>query len=187
MQEYSMLTRGCARRICTGTAVTKRSTDATTSCVWRRSSNKQSMWLTGCLQILGHEFVGVVSEVGSAVTAFKVGDEVVAPFTWCAPTWTTPDCIETNQSSQPMWCLLLLQARRKQPLRGVPDCICPTTALTWLCATRQHVLVYGTAAFTGVQSEYAYVAFADSTLVHAPPAVSPQTLILMGASRLWSQ
>merc|ERR1711939_102515 len=91
--------------------------------------------------ILGHEFVGVVSEVGSAVTAFKVGDEVVAPF--------------TCQCGACYYCKRGASSR---------------------C---EHVLVYGTAAFTGVQSEYAYVAFADSTLVHAPPAVSPQTLILM--------
>lgn len=31
---------------------------------------------------IGHEFVGVVREVGSAVTAVRVGDVVIAPFTW---------------------------------------------------------------------------------------------------------
>src|SRR5690349_978984 len=43
----------------------------------------------------------------------------------------------------------------------------------------QRVRVYGTAAFTGVQSEYAFVEMADSTLVLAPEGMSPQSLILM--------
>ncbi|KAK4048334.1 hypothetical protein OIV83_004856 [Microbotryomycetes sp. JL201] len=43
----------------------------------------------------------------------------------------------------------------------------------------EKVKVYGTAAFTGVQSEYAYVSMGDSTLVHAPADLSPQSLILM--------
>ncbi|KAM0791188.1 hypothetical protein ACM66B_005672 [Microbotryomycetes sp. NB124-2] len=43
----------------------------------------------------------------------------------------------------------------------------------------EKVKVYGTASFTGVQSEYAYVTMGDSTLVHAPEDLSPQSLILM--------
>jgi threonine dehydrogenase-like Zn-dependent dehydrogenase len=31
--------------------------------------------------IMGHEFTGVVTEVGSEVKTVKVGDKVVAPFT----------------------------------------------------------------------------------------------------------
>ncbi len=31
--------------------------------------------------IMGHEFTGTVEEVGSAVTGFKKGDQVVSPFT----------------------------------------------------------------------------------------------------------
>jgi threonine dehydrogenase-like Zn-dependent dehydrogenase len=33
-------------------------------------------------QTIGHEFVGVVEAVGSAVRTLRVGDEVVAPFRW---------------------------------------------------------------------------------------------------------
>lgn len=36
-------------------------------------------WLVGF--IMGHEFTGVVTEVGSEVKTVKVGDKVVAPFT----------------------------------------------------------------------------------------------------------
>lgn len=40
--------------------------------------------------VIGHEFVGVVAEVGSGVTKFKPGDRVaVAPTTWCGH---CPDC-----------------------------------------------------------------------------------------------
>ena len=31
---------------------------------------------------MGHEFLGVVEDVGSAVQGFKRGDVVVAPFVW---------------------------------------------------------------------------------------------------------
>lgn len=34
----------------------------------------------------GHEFTGTVSEVGTAVQKFKVGDKVVSPFTVCCAT-----------------------------------------------------------------------------------------------------
>lgn len=37
------------------------------------------MWHVGF--IMGHEFTGVVTEVGSEVKTVKVGDKVVAPFT----------------------------------------------------------------------------------------------------------
>jgi threonine dehydrogenase-like Zn-dependent dehydrogenase len=32
---------------------------------------------------IGHEFIGVVEDVGSDVSRFKIGDLVVSPFTWC--------------------------------------------------------------------------------------------------------
>lgn len=44
--------------------------------------------------ILGHEGVGVITEVGSAVHNFRVGDRVVVPSTICCGTcscrWSTP-------------------------------------------------------------------------------------------------
>lgn len=30
---------------------------------------------------MGHEFVGVVAEVGASVTSVRIGDKVVTPFT----------------------------------------------------------------------------------------------------------
>lgn len=43
-------------------------------------------------QRLGHEFVGIVSEVGPAVAGVRVGDFVIAPFSWCDG--TCPACLE---------------------------------------------------------------------------------------------
>jgi len=49
--------------------------------------------------IMGHEFIGRIVEVGSAVGAFKVGDRVVAPFTtscghcWACSIGLTSRCI----------------------------------------------------------------------------------------------
>lgn len=42
-----------------------------------------SMPATGAGRPMGHEFLGVVEETGSAVSNVKVGDLVVTPFTYC--------------------------------------------------------------------------------------------------------
>ena len=34
---------------------------------------------------MGHEFIGIVEEVGSEVSGFERGDLVVAPFVWANP------------------------------------------------------------------------------------------------------
>ena len=43
----------------------------------------------------GHEFSGIVKDVGSKVTLFKAGDRVTAPF--CCGCATCPQCINGNQ------------------------------------------------------------------------------------------
>ncbi|OCG76461.1 zinc-binding dehydrogenase [Microbacterium sediminis] len=48
---------------------------------------------------LGHEFIGVVEEVGAEVREVKVGDLVVAPFQWCDNTCET--CRDGIQTSCP--------------------------------------------------------------------------------------
>src|SRR5436189_5119167 len=42
------------------------------------------------LGAIGHEFTGVVEEVGAEVRGIKVGDLVIAPFTYCDG--TCPNC-----------------------------------------------------------------------------------------------
>ena len=32
---------------------------------------------------MGHEFLGIVEEIGAEVSGFQTGDLVVAPFLWC--------------------------------------------------------------------------------------------------------
>lgn len=53
-------------------------------------------WETGqtFVKILGHEFCGIVEEVGSRVTRFKKGDRVVVPFT--GSEGTCPHCLNGN-------------------------------------------------------------------------------------------
>ncbi|AWS42209.1 alcohol dehydrogenase catalytic domain-containing protein [Streptosporangium sp. 'caverna'] len=46
---------------------------------------------------LGHEFIGLVEEVGSEVGTLRVGDLVVAPFMWSDN--TCPACVDGIQSS----------------------------------------------------------------------------------------
>lgn len=48
--------------------------------------------------VLGHEFSGEVMEVGSAVTALKVGDQVTA-----APLYGCGDC-DSCRAGEPAWC-----------------------------------------------------------------------------------
>ena len=37
---------------------------------------------------IGHEFIGIVEEVGAEVHTVGKGDLVIAPFTYCDGTWT---------------------------------------------------------------------------------------------------
>jgi threonine dehydrogenase-like Zn-dependent dehydrogenase len=46
---------------------------------------------------IGHEFIGLVEEVGSEVRTFEVGDFVVAPFQWSDN--TCPACLDGIQTS----------------------------------------------------------------------------------------
>ncbi|MEU7835573.1 MULTISPECIES: alcohol dehydrogenase catalytic domain-containing protein [unclassified Nonomuraea] len=43
----------------------------------------KSMPATGTGRLMGHEFLGVIEDTGSQVSALKTGDLVVAPFTYC--------------------------------------------------------------------------------------------------------
>ncbi len=46
---------------------------------------------------IGHEFVGIVEEVGSEVSTVRVGDFVIAPFTYCDN--TCPHCLAGMQTA----------------------------------------------------------------------------------------
>ncbi|KAM0750740.1 dehydrogenase-like protein [Meredithblackwellia eburnea MCA 4105] len=66
---------------------------------------------------------------------------------------------------KPMWEVLLLPSGSYITLRATGQF--------------QNVMVFGTASYPGVQSEFARVAQADSTLVKSPEGMSPKSLILM--------
>jgi S-(hydroxymethyl)glutathione dehydrogenase/alcohol dehydrogenase len=93
--------------------------------------------------VLGHEFMGVIAEVGSAVTELKVGDRVVVPFCiqgggcwFCAHSLPT-HCAETNPNYGPESGLIL---QKGAGLYGYTD-------------------LYG--GYAGGQAEWVKVAFAD--------------------------
>lgn len=58
-----------------------------------------SMTPTESGQPMGHEFIGVVEAVGSAVTAIKTGDFVISPFAWSDN--TCPICQDGFQTACP--------------------------------------------------------------------------------------
>jgi threonine dehydrogenase-like Zn-dependent dehydrogenase len=58
-----------------------------------------SMDATGHGQSMGHELLGVVEEIGSAVTTVKKGDLVIAPFAWSDN--TCPICRDGFQTACP--------------------------------------------------------------------------------------
>ena len=68
--------------------------------------------------VLGHEFIGVVEEVGSEVRTVKVGDFVVAPFQWSDN--TCPACVENLRSA--IFCHQPFQPRTTESFSSVNEC-----------------------------------------------------------------
>ena len=104
--------------------------------------------------ILGHEGVGVITEVGSAVHNFRVGDRVVVPSTICCGT-----------------CSYCQTGYQSQCDRANPHGARAGTAFFGGPAT--------TGPIQGLQAEYARVPLADSTLVKLPDEVSDDQAILL--------
>ncbi len=104
--------------------------------------------------ILGHEGVGVIDEVGTAVRDFKVGDRVVIPSTIC--------CGE---------CSYCMSGYQSQCDRANPQGKQAGTAFFGGPVT--------SGPFNGLQAEFARVPLADANLVRLPPAVSDEQAILI--------
>ncbi|SFO56296.1 Threonine dehydrogenase [Pseudonocardia ammonioxydans] len=104
--------------------------------------------------VLGHEGVGVVEEIGSAVRAFRPGDRVVVPSTLCCGRCSYCRAGYTSQCDA---------ANPNGPLAG--------TAL------------FGgpeeTGGFDGLQAQYARVPWADANLVPLPDAVDDDQAIML--------
>lgn len=110
--------------------------------------------------ILGHEGVGVVDQVGAKVTKFKVGDRVVAAFSigcgtcrYCKDGWFTM-CDRTNKSAH-------MEVLYGQKLGGVLG--------------YSHLL----GGYAGTQAEYFRVPFGDVNAFHLPDEVPDEKAILL--------
>lgn len=111
--------------------------------------------------ILGHEFVGEIVEVGSAVTKFVQGDRVIVPFPiCCGQCWYCQQglwalCDNTNPNS---WMLEKLYGDTGAGIFGYSH-------------------LYG--GYSGGQAEYVRVPFADVGLAKIPEGVSDEQVIFL--------
>ncbi|KAK1751921.1 alcohol dehydrogenase GroES-like domain-containing protein [Echria macrotheca] len=108
--------------------------------------------------IMGHEFVGTVTETGPEVKTIQVGDKVVAPFT---VSWFV--AFPSTSLSQP--------PKNKYSM----NCFYCLKGFTSRCA---HSLLFGSPALDGGQAEFVRVPFADGTLMKAPPGIADRALVL---------
>ena len=110
--------------------------------------------------ILGHEGVGIIEQVGAQVTKFKPGDRVVAAFSVACGTcdycknkeFTMCDC--TNKSGK-------MQQLYGQKLSGILG--------------YSHLL----GGYAGTQAEYFRIPFADVNCFHLPDEVTDEVAILL--------
>jgi threonine dehydrogenase-like Zn-dependent dehydrogenase len=103
--------------------------------------------------VLGHEGVGVVEEVGSAVRAFRPGDRVVVPSTICCGACSYCRAGYTSQCDA---------ANPGGPLAGTAFFGGPEA----------------TGAFDGLQAQFARIPMADANLVPLPDTVSDEQAIV---------
>jgi threonine dehydrogenase-like Zn-dependent dehydrogenase len=112
--------------------------------------------------ILGHEFMGEVMEVGSANKKLKVGDRVVVPFTIC--------CGECEQCRRGNWSVCERTNRNK----GAADKLFGHTTAGLYGYT--HL----TGGYAGGQAEYVRVPYADVTPVKVPSRLSDEQVLFLG-------
>jgi len=112
--------------------------------------------------VLGHEFMGEVVEVGSGNRKLKVGDRVVVPFTIC--------CGECEQCQRGNFSVCERSNRNKE----IAD-------KTFGHATAG---LFGyshlTGGYAGGQAEYVRVPYADVTPVKVPQALSDEQVLFLG-------
>jgi threonine dehydrogenase-like Zn-dependent dehydrogenase len=109
---------------------------------------------------MGHEFTGIIKEVGSQVKSVKVGDKIVSPFT---VSWQVfPSLMITNFSTANLGHSL--------------ECYYCKNGFSSRCAKS---LLFGTEALDGAQAEFVRVPLADGTVMKAPPEIDDKALVLM--------
>ncbi len=112
--------------------------------------------------VLGHEFMGEVVEVGKDNKKLKVGDRVVVPFTIC--------CGECEQCRKGNWAACEttnLDAEKAETMFGYAPAG---------CFGYSHL----TGGYAGGQAEYVRVPYADVSPVKIPDGVSDEAALFLG-------
>lgn len=112
--------------------------------------------------IMGHEFMGEVVEVGADNKKLKVGDRVVVPFTIC--------CGECDQCRRSNFSV----CERSNPNKKAADKVLGHTAAGLFGYS--HL----TGGFPGGQAEYVRVPFADVTPVIIPAGLTDDQVLFLG-------
>jgi threonine dehydrogenase-like Zn-dependent dehydrogenase len=112
--------------------------------------------------IMGHEFMGEVVEVGSANHKLKIGDRVVVPFTIC--------CGECDQCRRGNWSVCERSNRNKDLAdKAFGHATAGLFGYTHL-----------TGGYPGGQAEYVRVPFADVTPVVIPEGLTDEQVLFLG-------
>jgi len=112
--------------------------------------------------ILGHEFMGEVVEVGPAVTNLKVGDRVVVPFTIA--------CGKCFFCSRDLWSL----CDNSNPNAEIPETLYGSITASGLFGYSH---MFG--GYAGGQAEYARVPFADVGPVKIPDHLTDEQVLFL--------
>jgi threonine dehydrogenase-like Zn-dependent dehydrogenase len=112
--------------------------------------------------VLGHEFMGEVVEVGADNRKLKVGDRVVVPFTIC--------CGECEQCRKGNWSVC--ERSNRTPDNAAKAFGYPTAGLFGY----SHL----TGAYAGGQAEYVRVPYADVSPIVIPNGMSDEQALFLG-------
>jgi len=112
--------------------------------------------------VMGHEFMGEVVEVGSSVSKLKVGDRIVVPFTII--------CGECDQCKRGNFSVCERTNRNAE------------LAATAFGHTTAGLFGYThlTGGYPGGQAEYVRVPFADATHIKIPDGISDEKVLFLG-------
>ncbi len=111
--------------------------------------------------IIGHEFMGVVSQIGDAVTHVKVGDRVIVPFTI-----SCGGCLYCKQG-------LVTLCDNSNPNAPLGD------ALTGHSPGGLYGYSHAFGGYPGGQAEYARIVFADANLFRVPDTLTDEQVLFL--------